>query len=253
MNDPDFVNSLARGLAVMGAFGRGNKKMTMTQVAERTSLTRGTARRFLRTLCALGYVATDEKLFWLTPKVLSFSSNYLATFGLGEAAYAHIQRLTERIGETSSMSVLDDAEIVYVARVEKRRVFSNRIEVGTRLPAHTTAMGLVLLGGLSDNELDAWLATTELQQFTPRTIVDKAELRRIIGNARKAGYAMTDGTLEDGLRSLSVPIHDGEHRVIAALNVATFASQMPADEVARRFLEPLRETAEGLSKVLSIG
>jgi IclR family pca regulon transcriptional regulator len=253
MTDPDFVNSLARGLAVMGAFGRGNKKMTITQVAERTDLTRGTARRFLRTLCALGYMATDEKLYWLTPKVLNFSSNYLSTFGLGEAAYGYIQQLTEQLGETSSMSVLDDAEIVYVARVEKRRVFSNRIEVGTRLPAHTASMGLVLLSGLTDHELDAWLATAELQRFTPNTIVDKGELRRAIEGVRKAGYALSDGTLEEGVRSLSVPVHDREGRVIAALNVVTFASQMPLEEVPKRFLAPLRETARKLSGVLSSG
>ena len=252
MNDPDFVNSLARGLAVMGTFGRGNKKMTLTQVAERTGLTRGTARRFLRTLCTLGYVATDEKLFWLTPKVLKFSSNYLSTFGLGETAYVHIQELTERIGETSSMSVLDDDEIVYVARVEKRRVFSNRIEVGTRLPAHSTSMGLVLLSGLDDKELDTWLNTTELQRFTENTIVDKAALRRAIEAIRSNGYAMTDGTLEIGVRSLSVPIRDREDKVIAALNVATFASQMSASEMPERFLRPMLETANKLRSVLSI-
>jgi len=252
MTDPDFVNSLARGLAVMGAFGRGNKKMTLTQVAERTGLTRGTARRFLRTLCTLGYMATDEKLFWLTPKVLKFSSNYLLTFGLGETAYAHIQELTERLGETSSMSVLDDEEIVYVARVEKRRVFSNRIEVGTRLPAHSTSMGLVLLAGLGDKELEGWLKTASLQAFTQNTITDKAALRRRLAQVRENGYAVTDGSLEIGVRSLSVPVRDGNHKVIAALNVVTFASQMSMDDMLARFLEPLRTAAGKLGGILSI-
>lgn len=252
MNDPDFVNSLARGLNVMSVFGRGNKKMTLTQVAERTNLSRGTARRFLRTLCTLGYVATDEKLFWLTPKVLKFSSNYLSTFGLGETAYAHIQALTERIGETSSMSVLDDDEIVYVARVEKRRVFSNRIEVGTRLPAHSTSMGLVLLGGLDDKELDSWLNTTALQRFTENTLVTKSALRDAIETVRANGYAMTDGMLELGIRSLSVPVRDWEDKVIAALNVATFSSQISATEMPQRFLQPLLDTASKLRGVLSL-
>lgn len=250
MSDPDFVNSLARGLAVMGSFGKGHEKMTLTQVAARTDLTRGTARRFLLTLCKLGYLSTDEKLYWLTPKVLRFSSNYLATFGLGETAHPLIQELTERVGETSSMSVLDEDEIVYVARVEKHRAYSNRIVVGTRLPAHSTSMGLVLLSGLTDDELDKWLARYELIKFTRSTVVDKRKLKRNIQEIRKVGYATTEGALEIGVRSLSVPIHNRKGQVIAAMNVATFASRVSSEEVIERCLPALIETAEKIGHTL---
>lgn len=252
MSDPDFVNSLARGLAVMGSFEKGHEKMTLTQVAARTDLTRGTARRFLLTLCKLGFVATDEKLYWLTPKVLKFSSNYLATFGLGESAYPLIQELTEKLGETSSMSVLDEDEIVYVARVEKYRVYSNRIVVGTRLPAHSTSMGLVLLSGLTDDELDKWLARHELIKYTPHTIVDKRKIKKNIQEIRKVGYSMSDGALEIGVRSLSVPIRNRDDQVIAAINVVAFASRMSSEEVLERFLPALTETAGKIGRALSL-
>jgi len=243
MSDPDFVNSLARGLAVLSCFGTGRKRLTLTQVAELTDLSRGTARRFLLTLCKLGYVATDEKYFWLTHKVLKFSSNYLATFGLGDAAYSHIQALTDTLGETSSMSVLDESEIVYVARVEKYRIYSHRIEVGTRLPAHTTSMGIVLLSGYSDAELDAWLARHELYRFTPKTVVDKRKLKKMVQTCRKEGYAINDGTLETGVRSMSVPIRNREGGVVAALNVVSRAAVMPIEDMQKNYLPHLLDKA----------
>lgn len=250
MNDPDFVNSLARGLAVMGCFGKGHEKMTLTEVAQRTDLTRGTARRFLLTLCKLGYIATDEKRYWLTHKVLKFSSNYLATFGLGEAAYAHIQALTDALGETSSMAVLDESEIVYVARVEKYRIYSNRIEIGTRLPAHSTSLGLVLLSGYSDAELDSWLSRHELIKFTPNTITDKRKLKKMVQSIRKEGFAMSEGALELGVRSLSVPIRDRKATVIAAINVASNAAKMSGEAMIERYLPSLQEKAKKIGYAL---
>ncbi len=243
MNDPDFVNSLARGLTVLGCFGKGHEKMTLTEVAQRADLTRGTARRFLLTLCKLGYIVTDEKYYWLTHKVLKFSSNYLATFGLGEAAYSHIQALTDALGETSSMAVLDESEIVYVARVEKYRIYSNRIEIGTRLPAHSTSLGLVLLSGYTDAELDAWLARHELIRFTPNTVTDKRKLKKWVQGIRTDGYAMIDGALEMGVRSLSVPIRDRNSAVIAAINVVSFSGKMTADDMIEHYLPVLQEKA----------
>lgn len=251
MNDPDFVNSLARGLAVLSCFGKGHEKMTLTEVAQRTDLTRGTARRFLLTLCKLGYVTTDEKNYWLTHKVLKFSSNYLATFGLGEAAYSHIQELTETLGETSSMAVLDESEIVYVARVEKYRIFSNRIEIGTRLPAHSTSLGLALLSGYTEAELDGWLARHELVKFTANTTVDKRKLKKLVQTVRSDGYAMTDGTLETGVRSLSVPIFDKQSAVIAAINVVSFSGRMTGEAMVKDYLPALLEKAKKIGYALA--
>lgn len=252
MSEPDFVNSLARGLNVLGCFEKGHQKMTLTQVAARTDLTRGTARRFLLTLCTLGFVATDGKLFWLTPKVLKFSSDYLSTFGLGEAANAIIQKVTDTLNESSSMAVLDGDEIVYVARVEKQSVYSNSIEVGTRLPVHTTSMGLVLLAGLSEDEFERWLEKCHLTKFTKNSITDKRKLKRLITQIRKDGYAINDGGLEIGVRSISVPILDREQKVIAAINVATLAARTSLEQMENQFLPVLRDAARKISMVLGV-
>lgn len=249
---PDFVNSLARGLTVLGTFEKGREKMTLTEVASRTGLSRGTARRFLLTLHALGYLATDEKYYWLTHKVLRFASSYLATFGLGEAAQGHIRNLTEQLEETSSMAVLDEANIVYVARVEKKRIYSNLIEIGTHLPAHATSMGLVLLAGLSDDEFNKWLDRHELTKYTPNTITDKAQFRAKIQQVKKEGYAFNDGALELGVRSLSVPIYKQDEGVIAALNIATFASRMTGEEMIRNYLPTMLETSKKIQFELQV-
>lgn len=253
MAESDFVNSLARGLNVLGCFEKGHQKMTLTQVAARTDLTRGTARRFLLTLCTLGYVATDGKLFWLTPKVLKFSSDYLSTFGLGEAAISIIQKVTDTLNESSSMAVLDGDEIVYVARVEKQSVYSNNIEVGTRLPVHTTSMGLVLLAGLGEDEFERWLEKTQLTKFTANTLTDKRKFKRRIAEVRHDGYAINDGGLEIGVRSISVPILDREQKIIAAINVATLAARTSLEQMQSEFLPLLRDAARKISMILGAG
>ena len=250
MSEPDFVNSLARGLNVLGCFEKGHQKMTLTQVAARTDLTRGTARRFLLTLCTLGFVASDGKFFWLTPKVLKFSSDYLSTFGLGEAAYSIIQKVTDALGESSSMAVLDNDEIVYVARVEKDRVYSNSIEVGTRLPAHTTSMGMMLLAGMSEDEFERWLEKAELKGYTENTIVDKLKFRQKIAEIRKNGFAINDGGLEIGVRSISVPILDRDRKSIAAINVVTLSARTSLSQMEKKFLPVLFDAARKISMVL---
>lgn len=243
-NHPDFVNSLARGLTVLGSFEKGREKMTLTEVASRTGLSRGTARRFLLTLHALGYLATDEKYYWLTHKVLRFGSSYLATFGLGEAALTHIRALTEQLEETSSMAILDEADIVYVARVEKQRIYSNLIEIGTHLPAHATSMGLVLLAALQEEEFEKWLTRHDLKKYTSNTVTDIKQFKAKIQQVREQGYAFNDGALELGVRSLSVPIYRRDDGVIAALNIATFASRMTGEEMISNYLPTMLETAK---------
>jgi IclR family pca regulon transcriptional regulator len=250
MSDPEFVNSLARGLDVLGCFERGHQRMTLSQVAERTSLTRGTARRFLLTLCTLELVATDGKLFWLTPKVLRFSSAYLSTFGLGDAAYSIIKRVTEQVGESSSMAVLDGAEIVYVARVEVRRVYSSRIEVGTRLPAHSTSMGIMLLAGLSEADFEHWLRNADLHRYTDNTVTNKELYRSKIAAVRQRQYAINDSELEVGVRSISVPILDNSGQSIAALNVVSAAARTSLEHMESVFVPILREAASDISRIL---
>lgn len=246
----EFVTALARGLSVLQCFDRGHKRMTLSQVAERTDLTRGTARRLLLTLCSLDFIATDGKLFWLTPKVLRFSSSYLSIFGLGNAANAIITKVSETLHESSSMAVLDGPEIIYVARVEVQRIYSSGLEVGSRLPAYCSSLGQVLLAGLDEETFEKWIAHADLRSYTERTVTDPDDIRMRIEEARKNRFAINDGDLELGVRSIAVPVSNDANQTIASLNVATSAARTTLPELRDKFLPVLREAAAEMGRII---
>lgn len=247
---PDFVTALERGLNVLAAFGREPCRMTLTQVAEATDLTRGTARRFLLTLQELNFVGSDGKLFWLTPKVMQFANAYLATFGLSEAGRTVIRQLTEEIGESSSMAVLDGYDVVYVARIETRRIFSSGLEVGSRLPAFCSSLGRALLTDLDEAALDKWLREGTFVARSPRTILEPDALRQKVLEAQRLQYAIIDGEVEIGVRSIAVPVRDRAGHVVAALNIGTSAARTSLDHMRRVYLPALREAAAKVEKTL---
>src|ERR671934_2550916 len=203
----DYVQSLERGLSVIRAFDEEHREMALSEVARATGLTRAAARRFLLTLVKLGYVHFDGGRFSLRPRVLDLGYAYLSSLTLPEVAQPHLEALVAKVNESSSISVLDDTEIVYVVRVPTRRIMSITLAVGTRLPAYATSMGGVLLGGLDDDALDERLSRIELRPLTARTVKDERQLRESIAAVRKQGLAMVDQELEEGLRSAAVPIH----------------------------------------------
>ncbi len=217
--------------------------MTLSQVATLTALSRGTARRFLFTLQALGYVASDGKLFWLTPKVLLLAKAYLSGDGLAECARPMIRRVTEQLGESSSLAVLDGADIVYIARVETRRIFSSGLDVGARLPAYCSSLGRVLLAALEPEALELWLRDHRLEPLTARTITDPDRLRTKLQEVRQQDYAVIDGEIEIGIRSIAVPVVNPQGRTLAALNVGTLAARVSLDQMRRDFLPVLRAAA----------
>jgi IclR family pca regulon transcriptional regulator len=242
----DFVQSLERGLAVIRAFDAEHRELTLSDVARVTGLTRATARRFLLTLTQLGYVHAGDGRFSLRPRVLELGYPYLSGLSLPELAPPHMERLVARVNESSSISVLDEADIVYVVRVPTRRIMSITLSVGTRLPAYATSMGRVLLAGLPGDQLKALLSRTELRPLTKRTITDRAALETLLARVRKQGYALTDQELEQGLRSIAVPIRDGTGGVAAALNVSVHASRATAAVLKRDVLPLLLETAAAI-------
>lgn len=242
---PDhFVQSLERGLAVIRAFGEDAPEMTLSEVAGRAKLTRAAARRFLLTLTDLGYVRTDGRRFALSPRVLELGYAYLSSLSLPEIAEPHLERLVAEVRESSSVSVLDGDDIVYVARVPTSRIMRVAINVGTRFPAHATSMGRVQLAALADAELDAYLARAELQPLTSHTLTEPDALRAELGRIRAQGWALVDQELEEGLRSVAAPIHDRTGRVVAAVNVSAHASRASRDTVRKALLPPLLATAE---------
>jgi IclR family transcriptional regulator, pca regulon regulatory protein len=239
----DFVQSLDRGLAVIRAFGPDRERLSLSEVARATGLTRAATRRFLLTLVKLGYVRSDGREFSLRPRVLELGYAYLSGLGMPEVAAPHLEELVAEVRESSSVSVLDGHHIVYVARVPTKRIMTVSISVGTRFPAYATSMGRVLLAGLSDEDLERYLAEADFARMTDRTVTDPDRLREIVGDVRRQGYAIVDQELEEGLRAIAAPIHGAGGTVTAAINVSAHASRVSMAAMRADLLPHLLETA----------
>ena len=249
-----FVQSLARGLTVIRAFDADNVTMTLSEVSKRTGLTRATARRFLHTLVDLGYVRTDGRVFELTALVLQLGYSYLAGQSLPQLVQPLLEELSAELHESTSASILDGDEIVYIARIHTRRIMTVGIMVGTRFPAYATSMGRVLLAGLPTEELEERLASTTLKQLTPRTIADPVQLRAELDTVRSQGWSLVDQELEIGLRSVAVPVLHPDGSVAAALNMSMQASladgTRDVDAVVAEALPKLRAASAKITDAL---
>jgi len=247
-----FVQSLERGLLVIRALS-DPEPQTLSDVARTTGLSRAAARRFLLTLERLGYVHQRAGRFSLGARVLELGYAYLSSLTLPEVAQPHLERLAREVDESSSVSVLDGTDVVYVARVPTRRIMAVNISVGTRFPAYATSMGRVLLAGLDEAELDRVLAATELRALTPGAIGDAGALRRELDRVRAQGHALVDEELERGLRSIAVPIRHPGATVGAAINVSVQASRASVAQMRRTLLPPLQRTAAAIERDLAAG
>jgi IclR family pca regulon transcriptional regulator len=240
---PDFVQSLERGLSVIRSFDADRPEQTLSEVAASAGVTRAAARRFLLTLEELGYVRSEGRFFSLTARVLELGYAYLSSLSLPDLAEPHLESLVAEVNESSSVSVLDGADVVYVARVPTRRIITVVISVGTRFPAYATSMGRVLLAGLPDPELETYLADVRLKTLTARTLSSVAALRGELTKVRGQGYALVNQELEDGLRAIAAPVRDRTGRVIAAVNVSAHASRTSLEVMRRDLLPALLKTA----------
>ncbi|MFI5937738.1 IclR family transcriptional regulator C-terminal domain-containing protein [Actinoplanes sp. NPDC051494] len=246
MTERYFVQSLERGLAVIRAFDAQHRELTLSEVARFSDLTRAAARRFLLTLADLGYVRTDGRLFSLTPRVLELGYAYLSGMALPEVVQPHLESLAADIHESSSVSVLDGDDIVYVARVPTRRIMTVAINVGTRFPAYVTSMGRVLLAALDDEQVATFLARVPLTALTDRTITTPGALRAELGRVRAQGWAVVDQELEQGLRSLAAPVHDRTGTVVAAVNISVHASRTSVADMRGTLLPRLLATTAAI-------
>src|SRR3984893_1994313 len=208
-HDGDFVQSLERGLSVIRAFDAEHAKLTLSEVATSTGLSRAAARRFLRTLVQLGYMRSDGGRFELRPKILELGYAYLSSLTLPEVALPHLEELVEEVRESSSVSELDGEDVVYIARVPTKRIMTMTISVGTRFPAYATSMGRVLLAAQPEDWLERYLAAVSLHGLAGRTITSPGGLRQELVTIRGRGWALVDQELEEGLRSLAAPIRNG--------------------------------------------
>ena len=229
---------------------RDSDALTLSEIAERTGLARAVVRRFLYTLVELGYVTTDGKYFRLTAKILDLGFAYLSSLSLPKIAERFLEEVTLETKESSSASVLDGLEIVYVARVQTRRIMSVSLGIGSRLPAFCTSMGRVLLAHLSADALEQYFKTAKFSRFTERTICDPQILRKELISVAKQGFALVDQELELGLRSLAVPVLAGGGKAVAAINIGTQAARTNKSELLQRFLPVLRKAAKNISSCL---
>lgn len=242
--------SLARGLRVIESFESHPEGRSILEIAQSTELSRAAIRRILLTLELLGYVEHSRQVYRLTTQVLRLGFSFLSSSTVVEAARSVLERISEQLHESSSMSMLDGGEIVYVARAAASRILAAGLSVGSRLPAYCTSMGRVLLASLPDDRLDAYLRGLKPKAYTPKTITRIPQLKKNIYKVRNDGYAIVDEELEAGLRSIAVPVLTRNNRVVAAINVGTHTSRVDRAALTNRCLPALQEGARILHRVL---
>lgn len=246
----DIMGGLAKGLAVIETFSADRPRQSISDVAAASGLDRATARRCLLTLAQLGYADWDGKFFTLTPRVLRLGTACLATLPLPQIVQPHLDRLSDRIGESTSVSILDGSDIVYVARAAQRKVMSISLNPGSRLPAYCTSMGRVLLAALPDAAACQQLGAGPFPARTDRTLTTLEGVMAEIGQVRGRGYAVIDQEVEIGLQSLAVPLLDARGRTVAAINVGVPGQGDPA-ALPQRFLDQLVQVQSQLRHLLT--
>ncbi|HJV00510.1 MAG TPA: IclR family transcriptional regulator C-terminal domain-containing protein [Burkholderiaceae bacterium] len=250
LTDPSFMTSLARGLAVLQAFSDARKPQTIASISQKTGIPRAAVRRCLHTLRELGYVDAELNNFTLRPKVLTLGYSYLSSTPLTVSAQPYLNDISRTLNESSSLAVLEDGEVLYVARAATSRVMSVALNTGSRLPAYCTSLGRVLLAHLPPAELDQYLARTRLRPMTDNTVTSVKRLREILAGVRQAGYAVNDEELELGLRSIAVPVRGASGKVLAALNVGAQAARVSVRQLEQEFLPVLQQGAQALAILL---
>ena len=246
----DYVESLDRGLRLLQVFGTRPGAMTLSDVARAADLPRATARRILLTLQRGGFVASDGKLFALTPQVLTLASSFLRSSQLVSVLQPVLDRVAESAKEIASLAVLDGHEVVFIARGGPVRVFSGGLEIGYRLPAFCTSVGRAMLSRFSDAELTARLKSASLQALTPQTVTAPKRLLAVIADDRRKGYSLVDREAEPHFRSISVPVRRYDDVIVAAINIGSHVDRISTDEMTTRFLPLLQDAAASVRSQL---
>ncbi|NYT63732.1 helix-turn-helix domain-containing protein [Alcaligenaceae bacterium] len=244
-----FIRSFARGLTVIEAMGRSGEAHTVSTLATATSLPRTVVRRILLTLCELGYVATDEREFRLTPKILNLGMTYLTSLPFWGHAQRALEDLCAQIQESCALTVFDGNVVTYILRIPSRKILSLRLGVGSRIPAYATSPGRIALAHLSAAALDTYLKDRQFRRYTPKTVDTAEHLLPLLAEVRQNGYAWVDGEYDESVCGLAVPIYDTQRNVVAALNVNMLSRQISRDKAVDTKLGPLLEAAHRLDGI----
>ncbi|HJV88258.1 MAG TPA: IclR family transcriptional regulator C-terminal domain-containing protein [Noviherbaspirillum sp.] len=250
LTDPSFMTSLARGLAVIRAFSDQRRSLTIAQISHKTGIPRAAVRRCLHTLKQLGYADSDANNFSLKPKILTLGYSYLSSTPLTVSALPYLNQISRTLNESCSLAVLDENEVLYVARSATSRIMSVALNTGSRLPAYCTSLGRVMLAHMPADALDAYLAKIELKAYTHRTVVSPERIKEILEGVRENGYAIVEEELEVGLRSIAVPVRGASGNVVAALNVGAQAARVTSKQMKEQFLPVLLRGAQELAVLL---
>jgi IclR family transcriptional regulator, pca regulon regulatory protein len=249
--DPNFMTSLARGLDVIRGFSRERRYMSISQLSLKTGIPRAAVRRCLYTLRELGYVeCADGRNYSLRPKLLGLGHAYLSSTPLVVSAQAFLDRVSDAASESCSLATLDGEDILYVARSLTSRIISVTLNVGSRLPAHCTSIGHVLLANLPPEHLDGYLAKATLRPFTERTATDPNKLRELLDQVRSQDYAIADQLMEVGVRSIAVPVRNAAGTAVAGMNVIVQASRVSLRDMRTLYLPHLQAAARELGAQL---
>ncbi len=246
----DLIEGFITGLAAILAFSDATPHMTPSALALELGISRAAARRYLITLAHAGYAASDGRQYWLTPKVLALGRSYMGSARLPRTARPYLQRITASVQESSNLALLDGREVVYAASANVSRLMSTMIEPGTRLPAHATAAGRVILAGLPKNTFDAWLEETELTGFTPHTVTSKRTFAAEVAATRTTGFSAVESHFEVGLRGIAVPLYARDGSISGAIGISMSTSTSSIKEATKRCVPVLREAAEELRNLI---
>ena len=249
--DPaDLIAGLGRGFTVIEAFDDDHWRMSIAEVTRRTGIPRTASRRYLLSLCHFGYAETDGKQFWLTPRVLRLGQGYLEAARLPRLVRPFIQQLSTATGETVNVSVLDDHEVLYIARSNSPRLVSIGFHPGARAPAHVVSPGVVLLSNWKAAALTKWISRHEFAAFTSSTVTEGGAFLERVNRAREQGYWFIAGQLDAGLTGVAIPLRDRRGRCVAAVGMTVQTVQWNSDRIVAQLLPALRETAQNLRSIL---
>lgn len=246
----DWIAGLENGLGLMEVFDDANPRLTASQAGALCGLSRTAARRYLLTLQHLGYVASDGKLFWLTPRILRLGQSYLESARLPRIAQPFLQRVTAGTQESAYVSVMDGEEIVYIGRNGANRNMNTGYILGSRVQAQVTAAGILMLALRPQEWVDDWLASHELRTYTPHTITNKDRMRATMASIRSQGWVLSEQQLELGFRGVAVPLRDRHGEVVAALSVTMPMGNEPGEDAVARVLSVLTEAAQAMRNLI---